>query len=253
MLIVGALHAALAYGFLTGLGVEIVREVEEPLALINLADTAPPPEPATPMLPEKAPEPTARPKDPEGAAAPPAIRNTPTPLVAPPPEVRLPVQTPIPAAPVAGQGSASAAGAAPVPGPGTGRGGIGDGLGSGRFGDGTGGGGGGGVAEPTSYWRGEIRRSDYPAEAVANRWEGRVTMRLVVDPQGRVADCRVTRSSGYRSLDAATCRLAVRRLRYRPARNSAGRPVSDVTVASHHWIMGPPAADQWYDAEEVRD
>jgi protein TonB len=250
--IVGAIHAAIGYALLTGLGVTVEPQPEDPLAVIQL-DEEPPPPPAEPMTPEKAATPTERPKDPEGAAAPPALRNTPTPVVAPEPEIRLPVPPPLPAAPVAGQGTAPLAGAAPFPGPGTGRGGVGEGLGSGRFGSGTGGGGGGGLAREPSYERGEIRRSDYPPEALAKRWQGLVVMRLLIDPRGGIADCRVTRSSGHPTLDAATCRLAVRRLRYSPARDTAGQAIAGWTRADHQWSMGPPKPDQWYDAEEIRD
>ena len=252
-LIVGAIHLGLGYALLTGLGVTVEPAAESPLSLISLSDEPPPP-PAVPMTPEQAAKPTERPKDPEGAAAPPALQNTPTPVVAPEPEVKLPPPPPpIRAAPVAGQGTAPAAGAAPFPGPGTGRGGVGEGLGSGRFGDGTGGGGGGGRGLPAEWLRGAITPRDYPPALVERRVEGTVHLRFVVARDGRVRDCRVTRSSGAPLLDATTCRLIVQRFRYRPARDAAGRPVEEVILGDHAWQLGPPRPDQWYDAEEIRD
>lgn len=250
--IVAALHAALGYALLTGLGVAPVPALpDEPLALIDLMPPEPEP-PAIPMTPEVAPRPTEAPRDPEGAAAPPALRNTPTPVVVPPPEVRLPVPDPLPASPIAGTGSAPNPGAAEVPGPGTGRGGEGDGLGSGRFGDGTGGGGGGGVAAAPRYRSGSIEWRDVPGRVLAQSPRGTVRFRMLIGTDGRVADCRITGSSGFPGLDQATCAAAIRRLRWVPARDTAGRAVAAWVPGSNEWIPRP-GADQWYDAEEVRD
>lgn len=252
--IVAAVHAALGYALLTGLGVTPAPSLrEQPLTLIDLPDETPLPEPpATPMQPEVAPKPTERPKDPEGAAAPPALKNTPTPVVAPPPEVRLPVPPPIVASPVPGTGTAPSPGAAPVPGPGTGRGGVGEGLGAGRFGNGTGGGGGGGVASPPEYLRGSIEWRDVPPPVLAQQPRGIVRFRLLIGTRGEVRDCRITRSSGYPGLDAATCSAAIRRLRWAPARDTAGRPVEAWVPGSNEWIPRP-GADRWVDPVEIRD
>jgi len=248
--IVVAVHALLGYALLTGLGVTPVPSLPaEPLALIDLAPVEEPP--ATPMLPEVAETPTERAKDPEGAAAPPALRNTPTPVVAPPPEVLLPIPPPIAASLLPGTGTAPNPGAAEVPGPGTGRGGEGSGLGAGLSGNGTGGGGGGGVATGPRHLSGDIEEGDAPRglnlTQVAN-----VGFRLLIGRGGRVEECRITRSSGIPALDSATCASAVRRLRWSPARDTAGRPVEAWVPGSNQWL--PRAgADQWYDAEEVRD
>ena len=88
---------------------------------------------------------------------------------------------------------------------------------------------------------------------LAVRTRGLIAFRLLVDPGGRVRDCRIVRSSGNRELDAATCGSAMRRLRYAPARNTAGRPVAAWAYGEHEWLEGAPKPDQWYDAEEVRD
>ena len=244
LVIVMAVHAALGWALLTGLGVTPVpAPLQEPLALIDLQD--PPPPLPEPMLPEQAPKPTQKPKDPEGAAAPPALRNTPTPVVAPKPMVVLPPPVPLPAAPVAGQGTAPAAGAAPIPGPGTGRGGTGNGLGSGLSGDGTGGGGGGGEAAGPEYLGGSIDWSDIPPEVRAQRPQGGVVFRLRVSRSGRLTDCRIVRSSGFSALDRATCQAALRRLRFGPALDRAGRPIDGWSEDSEHvWHRraSPPGA-----------
>jgi len=250
--IVGAVHLALGWALLTGLGVTSRPSIpDRPMALIDLTNQPEPLPPVVPMLPEPAPKPTTRPRDPEGAAAPPNIRNTPTEVVAPEPRIVLPVPPPLPAAPLAGQGTAPAAGAAPVPGPGTGRGGSGNGLGSGLSGNGTGGGGGGGVAEGPEYVSGEIGWRDVPSAVMAQRPRGVVGFRLLVGRDGRLRDCRVTRSSGNRVVDGATCAAALRRLRFAPARDTAGRPVEAWAPGEHEWIPRAPPPDRWIEPELV--
>jgi protein TonB len=237
---VAAFHFLLGYAFLTGLGFEVAGTVSEELKMFDVFEEPPPP-PAEPAPPEKVLKSAeAKPKDPEGAASPANLKDTPSPVVAPPPEIRIPVPPPVIAAPVPGQGNAASAGAADVPGPGTGRGGQGTGLGSGSQGTGTGGGGGGlGRATHARWIRGRIFDSDYPRAALEARQSGTVFLRFVVAPNGRVSECAVTRSSGSPALDRTTCRLIMERFRYRPARDSEGRPTFDTIRGEHVWELGP--------------
>lgn len=90
---------------------------------------------------------------------------------------------------------------------------------------------------------GRIRNSDYPRAAERARVGGTVLFRFAVQPNGRVGECSVTRSSGSALLDATTCRLVQRRFRYEPARNAEGRPVPDVIIGRQVWHFdrnGPP-------------
>ncbi|HEU0134992.1 MAG TPA: TonB family protein [Allosphingosinicella sp.] len=250
---VGLLHALIGYVLLTGLGFSPLKGVPEALKLFNVAEEPPPPPPAKPARPdiEKKTR-KAKPKNAEGAASPANLRDTPTEIVAPEPEIVIPRPPIIPTAPVAGQGSAIAAGAAALPGPGTGSGGIGNGLGSGRFGNGTGGGGGGGRGTAARWLSGGITDSDFPDHV---RRGGTVHLRFTVAPTGRVSDCAVTRSSGSRDLDNVTCRLIVRRFRYRPARNAEGQPIASTVVGEHVWEVAPQPPDRWVepDIEEPVD
>jgi protein TonB len=56
----------------------------------------------------------------------------------------------------------------------------------------------------------------YPAEALANRWQGVTTLRLTIDAEGRVARVVLERSSGHAVLDAAAA-AAVREWTFFPA------------------------------------
>ncbi len=235
---VAAFHALLGYALINGLGFEVVRQAGAEFKLFDVTEEPPPP-PAKPAPPAKVESKIAKPKDPEGAASPANLRDTPSPIVAPPPVIRLEVPSPVIAAPVAGQGNADEAGAADVPGPGTGSGGEGNGLGSGEQGTGTGGGG-GGRGTRARLLSGSIRDSDYPRSALRAQIGGTVYLRFVVAPNGRVSECAVTRSSGSGELDATTCRLIMRRFRYRPARDAQGRAIADVIRGEHLWELRAP-------------
>src|SRR5262245_3023537 len=59
-----------------------------------------------------------------------------------------------------------------------------------------------------------ITRPEYPASSVRKAEEGTVQLLLYVLPNGRVGDAKVSRSSGFRSLDEAATREAKRSWRF---------------------------------------
>ena len=222
---VAALHVALGWALILGLAVRLPEQVERQLALFTPLPALPhPPEP--PEAIHKAVAPRR-----EGAAAPPALKATAAPVVAPPPVVVTPVPPPVTVAPLPQAGAASHAGAAPIAGPGSGAGGIGDGFGSGGAGDGSGGGGGGRDWEPVSA----VKDKDYPLWAADAGVRGTVGVRFVIGVRGRLTDCVVTSSSGSRELDAMTCPIMTKRLRFRPRLDRAGHPVPAVVEGTQAW------------------
>ncbi len=231
---VALLHALIGYALFRGLGFDLSVPTSAELKIFDVASEPPPPPIVEPLKIEQ-PKQKARAPEPEGAASPPNLRDTPTPVVAPPQPIPLP--TPIVAAPIAGEGNRPSAGAAEVPGPGTGSGGVGTGTGSGASGNGTGGGGGGGMSRRVRWLSGGIGNRDYPREAVRAREEGTLLLSFVVQPNGRVAGCRITRSSGSRALDETTCRLITQRFRYRPALDGDGIPVATQIDGEHEWTL----------------
>ncbi|MBO0123988.1 energy transducer TonB, partial [Streptococcus pneumoniae] len=92
------------------------------------------------------------------------------------------------------------------------------GTGSGSGGDGNGPGGGGGTV--LRLLEGSITGRDYPRAAAEAGASGTVGLRFTVGVNGRVTDCRVTRSSGNADLDETTCKLIKRRFRYAPSRDA---------------------------------
>lgn len=75
-------------------------------------------------------------------------------------------------------------------------------------------------------------QADYPVDALRYEEEGTVTMKLVIGPDGRVAKCTVTVSSGSTSLDEGACKAMTTHAVYEPARNAAGEAISDTLTQS---------------------
>ncbi|MGE0178681.1 MAG: energy transducer TonB [Sphingomonas sp.] len=246
-----AVHVALGIGLLWGLGTPLPEIAERALDIFVVR---PPEPPAVVSIPPPSPasDGTVRRRaapEREGAAAPPNLRSEPTPVVAPAPVIPMPVPPPIVSAPVAGRGGDPSAGAAPFPGPGTGAGGLGNGRGRGFGGDGGGGGGGDrsfGRGTPPRLLRGAIRDADYPRWAWEAGIGGTVGVRFTVTTEGRVDNCRITRSSGHRELDGWTCDLLARRYRFAPSRDESGRPVPADIVENHSWeVRDDPERDDY--------
>jgi len=90
---------------------------------------------------------------------------------------------------------------------------------------------------------------DYPMKAFEKKWEGVTRFELLVGPDGAIAECRITSSSGHEELDKTTCALATRRVTFRPARADDGSPMWGTYRSQAIWalperqIVAPPAAD----------
>jgi len=80
-----------------------------------------------------------------------------------------------------------------------------------------------------------ITDDDYPRRALVENAEGSVGYRLVIGTNGRVASCELTRPSGNRALDDATCRLIASRARFEPATDGSGAKVLGTFTGSVLW------------------
>lgn len=67
-----------------------------------------------------------------------------------------------------------------------------------------------------------VSDADYPAAALHRGQQGASAFELTIGPDGRVRDCRITRSSGSADLDAATCAKVSERASFTPARDAHG-------------------------------
>ncbi len=218
-----AVQAALALLLIQGLGLRLAPVETRALQVLDFPIEPPPPE----IEPEK--KAKRAPKE-EGKASPPNIVSRATEVAAPPPI--LPTPPVMPAAPTPAQGSDASSGAAPVAGPGTGAGGVGDGNGSGDSGNGSGGGGG----TDFRLIEGDLYDDDYPEWAQDAGISGTVYFRVTIGVNGRVSDCRVTRSIGNARLDDLTCRLVKKRFRFVPSRDAQGHPYVDTMLGEQTWV-----------------
>jgi len=83
---------------------------------------------------------------------------------------------------------------------------------------------------------GEITPRDFPDHLRRAGVGGRVGFLFTVEPNGRVGQCSITRSSGVPELDALTCRLVQQRFVYRPSTDRFGRPIEDEVEGEHDWV-----------------
>ena len=202
-------HVALGAVILTGLNVHTVRQVVETLKTFDIDEPAPPPPQPPPPRQE-----AQRAKEEEGAAG---KKAEPSPIVVPKPRIVIPAKPPVAAAPVAGTGSATTSGAAT----------YGTGLGAGGSGAGRGGGGsGGGLASGPKLVSGGWTRNDYKSLQADILGPTKGVVRLTISPQGRVVGCTPVQSTGYARIDAGLCPMIQPRMRWTPARNDSGEPIT---------------------------
>jgi len=83
---------------------------------------------------------------------------------------------------------------------------------------------------------GEFIAEHYPPRALKAGEQGKVSFRLVVEPNGSLGTCEVTKSSGYKSLDDETCELILRYARLTVVRNADGRSVRAEQNGFINWV-----------------
>ncbi len=165
-------------------------------------------------------EPEALPEPDEGAAGPAGEEAVPQPVTAPTAPIE---RNPQPRPQASSTGTAQRSGARPA-GDGTGGQGEGAGTGSGN----RGGGQGGGIAVRPSVASGSLDpRRDFPIPdgGRETRFGTSVTVAFTVTIDGRARNCGVARSTADAQSTALVCSLVVEKIRFNPARNSAGDPV----------------------------
>jgi protein TonB len=201
LIIVAIIHVFVGYALVTGLAYEAAKKVIQKVTTVDIKEEVKKEEPPPPP-PKKADLPpppiVAPPPKIDVASVPPPVTTVLTPPPAPPPMVVLP---PPPAAPPPPP-RFTATKASPRGNPGS--------------------------------W---ATTNDYPSRALREEREGTTSFRVTVGPDGRVADCQVTGSSGHPDLDAATCENVRRRARFTPAKDSEGNPTTDTYSNRVRWVI----------------
>lgn len=229
VIVIALLHVGVILGLIRAFAPDftatVVRNVTSAFTVTVTTPTpTPPPPPPTPSKQD-------RPQEEEGAAAPPGKKATPKEVSAPKPMIVLPKVT---APQVAATGNDNRSGAS-VSGDGTGAAGQGAGTGAGGSGSGTGGGGGGTPAEKI---RGDINSArDYPRSGAELRLGDSVVIVLTVGTDGRPKACRVARPSKDPQAGPVTCELAMKRFRFRPAKDAQGKPIETTYGWQQRWFL----------------
>lgn len=76
---------------------------------------------------------------------------------------------------------------------------------------------------------------DYPAQALVENNTGKVAVRLLVDPSGKVADCSIRETSGSAALDIQTCAVISKRAMFTPAVGLDGKASRDGYDQNVNW------------------
>ena len=200
---VGAVHALLAAGLVTGLTVQFADIIRTPFTATNV--------PLDPPKPEPSPEPQVEPEHPTYVAP---VPDPPIKLPTDSSVIREPVDTfdheityyptgtddpPTPPA-LPPRAGFTPKGAVPI--------------------------------NSRSNW---ITNDDYPRRALVDEAEGSASYRLVIGTNGRVSSCELTSPTGNRALDEATCRLITSRARFEPATDEGGAKVVGTYTGSVRW------------------
>lgn len=80
-----------------------------------------------------------------------------------------------------------------------------------------------------------LQRIRYPSRALRGEEQGRVQTRLLIDRFGLPESCQVVSSSGFPYLDASTCRVLERYLKFYPALDSSGQATSGYVDQAVNW------------------
>ena len=87
----------------------------------------------------------------------------------------------------------------------------------------------------TGNLSGLLRPDDYPLESLMEMNSGTVTVALLVDEKGRVADCSVIGSSGVAALDGQTCAILRERAKFTAAKGADGKAAKGSFVQRITW------------------
>ncbi len=85
---------------------------------------------------------------------------------------------------------------------------------------------------------------NYPPRARAAREQGRVFFKIMLDRDGRLRSCEVTKSSGFPRLDEETCELMVAHGVFKPVRDAKGLVRNPVHHGAINWELSVGGASE---------
>ena len=202
--IVVLLHVLVGWGIINGLGTKVITKVQEAVETKLIEEVKPPPPPDTPPPPPppemKAPPPPFIPPVEVNVQQPPPVQTT----IANATNVKPATTDLAPPAP-----PAPPAPAAPVnPNP---------------------------VRSPAVADFNTCAKPEFPKASLRNEETGTVTVSFLIGVDGRVADSKITKSSGFRDLDKAA-QVAIGKCRFKPAMVD-GKPEQAWQPVQYVWTL----------------
>ncbi len=91
------------------------------------------------------------------------------------------------------------------------------------------------VAQKAVQRGGSISDEDYPSSSIRNEEAGTAVATFTIGTDGRVAACNASGASP--TLDAETCKLIMRRFRYKPALDTSGSPIEETKSQRVTWRL----------------
>ena len=93
------------------------------------------------------------------------------------------------------------------------------------------------LATPRNHAESWVTDNDYKPRWVREGMYGSASFRLDVAANGRVENCRITRSTGHDALDKATCDLIAKRARFNPAKDGTGNAIAGSYSGAIDWVL----------------
>jgi protein TonB len=184
LIIVALIHVVVIYALVTGLAYEGVKKVLQRVTTVDIKEEVKKEPPPPPTKIEVKPPPIVVPPPKMNLNPAPPVIETVREAPPPPPPVILPPPAPAPPPPPP----------PPPPKPASPRG------------------------DP-SQW---VTTDDYPSRALAEERQGTTGFSVTISPDGRVASCTITSSSGSSDLDQTVCNKVTQRGRFRAPKDGYG-------------------------------
>lgn len=91
------------------------------------------------------------------------------------------------------------------------------------------------VAQKATQRGGSISDEDYPSSSIRNEEAGTSVATFTIGTDGKVASCNASGASP--TLDAQTCKLIIRRFRFKPALDTSGQPIAETKSQRVTWRL----------------
>ena len=91
---------------------------------------------------------------------------------------------------------------------------------------------------PRGDLTGVFKADDFPSAAIAKDMQGTVRLAMLIDENGKVADCTVVGTSGSAALDGQSCYIVSSRARFKPAIGLDGKPARSTYSQRVTWRIG---------------